>query len=260
MKLDRGTKEAIEALPPGVIALRFKDVHEELLAFRRVVEPRLEGDATMIFSKLKSDLEQIARATGRETWKTRREIRTLSSDGGHQRGRCGHGRTLYGTIDFRWDIEPLSRVLKRQALNRCFALRNSSVRIKLIDSADEEVARWDFDAGDDRSPGCHFHAKFAEADEGRRERFRDIDVPRLPTVIFMPTDATEFVLGELWQDEWREFSMSSSKEVNEWRRYPQGRLCKILEWHLEILRNERAGTPWAQLKSAKPEPSLFLDA
>jgi hypothetical protein len=259
MRPDSATNTKIDDLPKGVIALRFKNVHEELLAFRKVVEKKLAPDARDILSRLASDLEQIAQATRLKTWKTAREIRTLNSDGGHQRDHSGHGRSLHGSISFKWDIEPLgNKGPKNQPLSRYFVLRNSSVRISLINGAEEEVARWDFDVGDDRSPGCHFHAKFAEADEGRRERFQDIDVPRLPTVIFMPTDAIEFVLGELWQDEWRELAMSSAAEVNEWRRYPQDRLCRMLEWYLEVIKKGLTGTPWAQLKQAKPDPRRFI--
>jgi hypothetical protein len=259
MRPDSGTSTKIENLPKGVIALHFKNVHEELLAFRKVAERKLAPEARYTLNGLASDLEQIARAAGPKSWKTTKELKTLSSDGGHQRDQTGHGRSLYGTINFRWDVEPLGHQgPKNQPLNRYFVLRNSTVRIRLIDDEENEVTTWDFDTGDDNSPGCHFHAKFAETGEARRALFRDVDIPRLPTLIFMPTDAIEFVLGELWQDEWRKIAMSSTTDVQEWRRYPQERFCRLLEWYLEVVKNGLTGTPWTQLKKAKPNPKCFM--
>jgi len=122
----------------------------------------------------------------------------------------------------------------------------------------EVVASWDFDIGDHQSPGCHFHAKFSPPSEEDRVLFKDVDVPRLPSLIFMPTDALEFVIGELWQDEWRKMAASGTKEIEEWRRYPRDRFERLFAWYSSELRNTR-GTPWAQLKCAKPDAFVLLE-
>jgi hypothetical protein len=261
MKPDVATSRAIGELSPGTIVLAFKAVYDELRFFRQLVEAKLSPESVNIFEQLDAALLQIAAGdTTSRIWctPTSRELETTTNDGRHQREHAGHGRSLNGALSFKWEVAPLGNATPRAPLNRYFALRNSSIVVRLVDAAWGEVVRWRFDIGAHDSPGCHFHVQFTEGDEDRRELLRDLDVPRFPTPIFMPTDAIEFLLGELWQEEWARAAASGSNEMNAWRRYPRSRLRNLLKWQLWTVQ-KATGSPWAQLKSAKPDANLLWD-
>lgn len=117
--------------------------------------------------------------------------------------------------------------------------------------------------GDHQSPGCHFHTQVGDIIQGVVEeqsgyQQTNLDIPRLPALFFMPTDAVEFMLGELWQREWPEVAARSTTEINTWRGYPKDRLRRLLAWQMSVLENTTA-TPWVGLKLAKPKPLLLCE-
>jgi hypothetical protein len=261
-RLDLVSRAAAEKLPRGILALRFGTVIKEIMAFLHVVDGKLPPVSVERLRRLAEGLEPIANSGEHRkiTWSTvDGPIETYGSDGGHQPGRVGHGRSLKGVVNFTWEIQTIGARLKHPE-NRLLALWNSSVRVRLVDiiSEGEVVASWDFDIGNHQSPGCHFHAKFAHPNQAERELLKDVDVPRLPSFIFMPTDAIEFVIGELWQDDWRKTAASGTREVEAWRHYPKHRFKRLLEWYSSELSSTR-GTPWVQLKCAKPEALILLE-
>jgi hypothetical protein len=258
MRPDAVTTSALQRLPQGIIALRFYDILEELRSFRLLVAEKLAPQSDRVLAQLEDSLLHISASdTRKKTWCTppSREIVTLTNNGRHQRGRLGHGRSLRGEVSFIWEVEPLGTVTKKTQTTRYFALHNSSVTTKLIDECAGEVARWNFDVGTHDSPGCHFHYRSSETDASRRELICDVDVPRVPSLIFMPTDAFEFILGELWQIEWAQTAASSTNEMNAWRHFSRNRWLNVLRWYLRIVENG-VGSPLADLKSAKPEAGL----
>ena len=255
VRIDNAIRQAVEQVPRGVVVLKFSDVHEEFGIFKGVVADRLTPASLKIIDGLMSFLEQVASAASgrRVKWATEDSLETLPSKGRHQVARAGRGRSLKGVISFVWEIEPCGMPNRKRPMNRAFAVRNSSVRISLEDAdSSASVACWDFDVGDDRSPGCHVHVKYAPTIGSERESLRDVDVPRLPSIIMMPTDALEFVLGELWQEDWYRFASSTRPDLNAWRRFPRQRMISLLEWYLREVQASR-GTPWSHLKQAKPD-------
>jgi len=262
--LDPASKTAIQNLPKGILVLRFGTIRQEIASFLRVAAEKLPPVALKRLGRLGEALEPLANANDQRKrgWGTGSEpVETYASDGGHQLGRVGHGRSLKGVVKFHWEIQPIGN-RQKSPMNRLFALWNSSVRIDLVDvgtgGQEPVAASWDFDIGDHQSPGCHFHAKFANPNKAERERYKDVDVPRLPSFIFMPTDAIEFVVGELWQDEWRKVAASGTREMEAWRRFPKHRFERLFAWYASELQVTR-GTPWAQLKCAKPDALVLLE-
>jgi hypothetical protein len=264
--LDAAIRSAIQRLPKGILAFRFGALMKEMRLFPQVARGKLPPAALKRLEYLGEALGPLANAdeARRVQWGTADQpIETNPSAGSHQIRRGGHGRNLKGIVDFRWEIQPIGR-RQRVPENRFLALWNSSVRIHLVDTGaadddrEEVVASWNFDVGDNQSPGCHFHAKFSHPKEEDRILLEDVDVPRLPCFIFMPTDAIEFVIGELWQDDWRKIAASGAKEMDMWRQFSRRRFEKLFAWYSSELGNTR-GTPWAHLKCAKPDASVLLE-
>ncbi len=83
-----------------------------------------------------------------------------------------------------------------------------------------------------------------------------VDIPRLPGFLVTPSDAVEFLLGELFQDTWAARARDESPDTRIWRGGQKARLAKVMEWQQRLL-SEALGSPWIALKVAKPSPQLF---
>jgi len=266
MRLDPEVRQFVERLPSGLLVLRFENISEELRSFSDIVRHMLTQPSLTLLAELERELSALASGVAGQmrTWGTRgKELETLPSDGRHQMDREGHGHNLKGLISFTWDVEPIGGARTRLPLKRYFVLRNSSVRIRLFDERQRQVvSAWNVDVGDDRSPGCHFHAQIGEMMQGRGDqggqRSLNLDIPRLPACLFMPTDAVEFVVCELWQREWPQLAASGTAEMNRWRKFPKARLSRLLKWQLGVV-DRTTATPWVGFKKAKPDPLLLCD-
>lgn len=259
-RVDEPLRQTLKSLPDGLVVLRFKEISDELRIFKDVVNEKITPISLNRIDILLRSMDQLAKAAPGQSlvWSTEGgAIETIPNEGNHQVGRCGHGRSLSGKLEFKWMIEPCGLPNRRQPLARPFALRNSSIRIAFRDlSLGISVACWDFDIGDHQSPGCHVHAKFAPIQQEERAALSDVDVPRLPSIILTPMDAIDFMVGELWQEEWLRISAGTSVELKAWRQYPKRRLLKLLEWYLGEVRDAQ-GAPWNHLKRAKPDRFLL---
>lgn len=264
--LDKDVEVELEKHPKGLLAFDLKFVKDELRAFKELAEGKLTAESLNLLERLQGVLDQLIvhpKSGTACSWATPRDapLKTKPSNGAHQPGRSGKGHDLQAEIHFKWDIEVVGEYSRKHPYNRLVILKDSSVKVRITEGADsstkECVAAWDFDVGNHESPGCHFHSKYHEADETRRELYSGIDIPRLPSFIFMPTDAIEFVIGELWQDECEKRATSS--DFQEWYKFPKARAERLFNWYLHEIKGV-IGSPWMKLKKAKPKPLLFLSS
>jgi hypothetical protein len=236
--------------------MRFEHVAQEMGSFWRIAGHRFEPDAVAIWKKLMDDLESYRSFRAKQvlTWSTppQRPLVTIPNKGQHQ---MHSGIELFGQVAFTWDLLPqYPSSQKRPA--EYFVLHNSSVKLilwqKLHNKKPVQRTAWCFDVGNDESPGCHFHAKFTDPKRDPKTR---VDVPRLPTILFMPSDALDFLLGELWRETWA--TDAAVSEATQWRRWPNARLQKLLD----ALRSKTGdrGSPWMSLKQYRPPSDLFLE-
>ena len=252
MKLDESAQRDISDLPPGILVASVRDLSEELTAFATFASSKLAPTAWGSFQQLKSQLEGIQKsARGKDCrWKSSLPVETSASDGMHQPSREGRGTSLFGKVSFTWQVRPLGEYTKKAAYRRLVAVYDSSVTVALCEEATKKTLReWKFDVGNHESPGCHFHAAFSDA----RSAGHNVDVPRLPTIIFMPTDALDFVLGELWQDDWPKLAIGGAA-AQTWARFASARMQSVLEWQTAKV-SSSTGSPWMMLKAAKPKHS-----
>ena len=116
---------------------------------------------------------------------------------------------------------------------------------------------WRAEVGDAASPGCHFHVQIA-GDKEDPPFPKALDVPRLPGFFVTPATVVEYVLGELFQREWLEHLATRGADLNRWWPIQQRRLCAVLQWQLDVVRDASGSSPWATLKRQKPQAGLFL--
>lgn len=201
-------------------------------------------------------------------------IRTTVSRGDFMPHSQG-GEDVFARLTFLWEIRNYGR--PRQGKYRQFQLAgNCSVRVYIHRerTPDRVLAMWRFEVGAHDGPGCHFHTQIlgekvvgeeGDPDNGDAEREpaeddvfpHSLDVPRLPGFLITPTDALEFVLGELFQDQWRDRASDGSAEVQVWKTFQQERIKKILEFQRNAIA-DAVGSPWIALKNCKPEPNLIV--
>lgn len=156
----------------------------------------------------------------------------------------------------RWGLKNPDRGRSRQ--NEFVLTGEVTTGIQIYDAdSGELVARWQIEAGDATSPGCHFHA--ATNQYGKDGLFPEwLKIPRLPSLLLTPMDGLEFLLGELFQLRWLERVSKESEIRNSWARSQGHRLTRMMEWTLSCVKNPDT-TPWMDLKKAKPSLELLAE-
>lgn len=176
-------------------------------------------------------------------------IRTVCSDGEfEQAGR--KGIAVYGTLSTVWEI-----AWQKKAKEFLLA-QNASTKLRVFEVQDDEedgreIARWRFEIGVASSPGCHFHTQVLQ-DEADAMFPHRLSVPRLPSILLAPMDGLDFLLGELFQERWRQKSSEISNDhLRVWAKRQRVRLRGLLQWKLETIEKDE-GSPWMVLKKEKP--------
>jgi hypothetical protein len=244
----------------------FSEIDEEVRAIEEVAQHFIEYGSQDVLDQLRVNLGNIrARPMGRQyEWgiPQYRPLRTITSRGDYEpEGKGKH--YVFAEISSKWDIEPLGEHNRKSLPHRKFRLAgNASTRVRLVMGTQEEpgdeLAMWRMEIGDDNSPGCHFHVQILG--ESSNPPFpHSLSIPRLPGILITPMAVLEFVLAELFQDEWKRYAAEENTHVQLWRSIQKKRLEALLNWKVKQVK-ESSGCPWTMLKSAKPPASLFLEA
>ena len=114
---------------------------------------------------------------------------------------------------------------------------------------------WRMEIGDSGSPGCHFHVQIL----GQTQEIpfpKSLSVPRIPSLIMTPAAVLEFVLAELFQDEWARQVGRNGADLKRWAAIQKKRWQNLLNWKLEVV--STSASPWTTMKSEKPNVDLFI--
>jgi len=224
-----------------------------------------QGIITAWISQLKSFRTSSPGATF--DWKIpiERPIRTKLSVGKYETGGNGQ-HSVYATVSSIWQISIPAvngRTPKKAIQQLNFeVIGKASTRVSVFAHqahvAPDELARWRFEIGNFDSPGCHFHAQILGEDDDCIFP-KSMSVPRLPNMLFTPMDALEFVLAELFQDEWARHVARENDAIRNWAGCQKDRLIKLLKWQQDRL-EKYSGSPWTSLKAAKPHVDLLVGA
>ncbi len=251
-------------MPP--LQFDFDESLSEIQAIRDVASDFIDIESReIVLQKLARDLEVIrtfSQGTA-ASWAIAqaKPLRTTMSYGGYERGDGGQ-HNVFGEVSSTWTIAPADPAATKRRPAKTFAVvGNASVCIRIKESRPEgqrELAMWRLELGADDAPGCFFHTQVL-GESGRVEPPfpHSLSVPRLPALAFTPAAALEFVIGELFQEAWREHASKETPGMNRWRNVQQVRFMRLLWWKYERVR-QSAGSPWAALKRSKPPIDLFL--
>src|SRR5579871_2003687 len=186
-----------------------RELMQENIALRELADSYLEPGGTAVLHDAERELENISRRSDGRLYPwgidDYNPLRTKSSVGKYMRG-AGGGLEVYGEITFIWELTPIGAT-RRQPAREVRLNGKASTRIRILEGRpnsgrdSEELAMWRMEVADDQSPGAYFHVQIL----GREDDIvfpHALDVPRLPNALISPFACVEFVLGELFQDDW----------------------------------------------------------
>jgi hypothetical protein len=237
----------------------FQEIIAEIKAFSKVARDYIAPESLNVLPQLWTNLEVIQQLPdGTLTnWGITQAypLRTIASEGQYEHNGGGQHH-LFAEMTSIWEIVPRGH---RRRPGRNFALvGNASTRVRLIDATSSvSLAMWRMEIGDAASPGCHFHVQvLGEEPDGPFPN--TLPIPRFPGILVTPMVALEFVLAELFQDEWKKHAARETADMNMWRPIQTNRLSRLLEWKCYEAKRF-AGSPWTALKWAKPQADLFTE-
>jgi hypothetical protein len=170
--------------------------------------------------------------------------------------RDGKGKNLVGCLSFVWTVRGDG---KKEVELVDEGIASTVISIHEVDDQVAElpkdrkttcVQRWNIDVVTSQvAPGPAFHAQTPNP--------ANVPVPRLPSLLVSPADCLDFLLGELFQDRWREHQMRHQR-IRSFSRYQQSRFRALLEEHLAWLDQIGDSSAWISLKDQRPRDGLFL--
>lgn len=187
-------------------------------------------------------------------------IETNISYGDYESGERVGELAVFGRVSGVWEIQLPEEVKKRYSPSKEFVLLGlASVKISVWNAMEDpvkEIARWTIEVGDAVSPGCHFHTQI-DLDPADNKFPKALSVPRLPGMLHTPMDALDFLLGELFQDDWLQTASEERDFVKAWANCQRSRLMNLLNWQREEL-EKSSGSPWTMFKKRKPSLDMLI--
>ena len=245
---------------PG-IQFPYRELMRETEALRRIAADVLTSDGPL--RDFARDLEQIGERSAERNCKIElRPLRTQPTNDYEPVSRSG-GRMVYANVRGIWQVRPVGR--KRPGRRIAF-VGSASTKVELWPAEclygekahkSSRLAMWRIELGTHDSPGCYCHFQIL-GDDSDPPFPKNIPVPRLPSPFVTPMAAVEFVLGELFQDDWQQRTGGGRNHHNEWRAIQRERWSSLMEWQEEAL-NAGESSPWMNLKAAKPPDDLFVN-
>lgn len=255
---------------PGVLEFEFSELVREVRDFKEVAKGFLDPSASDALDQLRSSLENIqaaapvANSPAARTdypWEIPSYLPVLTrTSRGYERGEREGGPEVYARVTSIWQIVPAPKPKKASPPKTFRVVGKASVRVEWWEAGDEgrSLGMWRMEMADGVSPGCFFHTQIMGEDGWTDPPFpHAVPVPRLPCIAFTPMAVLEFVLGELFQDEWERHTEVLTPNVESWRSIQKRRLANLYAWHQEVVSGSDA-PPWTSLKKARPEGRRFL--
>ena len=157
-----------------------------------------------------------------------RELRTRPNGGAHEAGRRRGALNVYAGITGCWELR-----LENSLVEFCGL---ASTKIELFDAENgRRLAMWRLEFGADDAPGCYLHVQvFGDSDGPPFPQA--LPIPRLPSIFIGPMAAIEYVIGELFQDQWEKAVSRLRPDQDYWRKLQGERLCCLLSWQERALK------------------------
>ena len=245
---------------PG-LALPFTEFLQEIDAIRRLARKFIDRQSfEAVLPGYQSAVENLRDTPTQRVTKfeipQRDPIRTIVSRGASE--PSGKGPDVFATVSSVWEVKRVPSQPASRPSDEFVVVGQASTKVRVFQDREEgdvEIAMWRMEIGDDASPGCHFHVHACgQDDEPPFPKY--LPVPRLPSLLFTPATVLEYVLGELFQDDWQKAILEGEQGVvNRWQPVQHRWLHRLLHWHLESM--DEGPSPWLAIKRTKPRRDLF---
>ena len=162
----------------------------------------------------------------------------------------GKKNNLQGRLSFIWELQKCGD----NALELVGGKASTAVAIhEFVGSKvnDDPILKWHVDVVTRKdAPGPAFHTQI--------ENPKKIPVPRLPIYLFSPVDCLDFLLGELFQNEWSQHQ-SGHQKIQQFAAIQKSRIYRMLVAQTnEFEKNGFTSSAWISLKEWKPNDDIFL--
>lgn len=247
------------------IQFSFSSVESEIQTLEQIISDYIDKDSTFVLRRLREDLKNLRGAPeGRvRRWEVpaNSPLKTAESGGLYEVGGGG-SHHIWAEIDFAWDIEALGPNNINSLRHRKFAIdgiASTRIRLKEYDSngCPRELAMWRMEIGDLAAPGCYIHIQVLGQEQAPPFP-KSLPIPRLPAYWASPCAVIEFVIGELFQDDWNKEAARTSPNMDAWRAIQAKRLSKVFGWQQSVVGKTKKGSPWMALKKTYPPSDIFL--
>ena len=196
----------------------------------RIAADLLMSDGAL--TALERDLKRIGeKSAERDRTLQLQPLRTRPSRCYEPGSRSG-GLGIYAHVTGIWELRPVGR----KGTNREVAFTGKASTVVELwpeqcmwceeHRLTSRVARWKIELGAHDSPGCYFHFHLGNHHDPPLRAA--IPIPRLPSPFVTPMAAVEFVLGELFQDEWQRKVRMARDHHKRWRRIQRERWSTFL--------------------------------
>ncbi|SFO55822.1 hypothetical protein SAMN05216330_103614 [Bradyrhizobium sp. Ghvi] len=241
----------------------FQEMLDEISSFAGLANGFITPQSSLLLFQFRSQLEGYRNSTTASgfDWEIE-EINPLQTIPTKDYEPGGGGAALLvGEITSKWRIKKEAPKKKSMASQhfQLLGLASTRVRIRTTGSnteAPKEIAMWRMELGDSKSPGCYFHTQIlGQSDDPPFPK--SLPVPRLPILVMTPLAVAEFMLGELFQDQWEPHTARTVPHLNRWAPIQHERFNRLLDWKKSLLKGS-VGTPWSSLKKGQPDTDLFI--
>lgn len=241
----------------------FQEMLNEIQAFSGLAEEFIAPSSREVLTQFRQKLEGYRNSPTKDpfVWEIpeANPLTTISTKG-YEPGRSGQ-KGIVGQISTIWEIKR-DPPPKKSMPSKSFALiglASTRIRLRFVDNSDqpaEEIGMWRMELGGEGAPGCFFHSQIlGEAEDPPFPRM--LSVPRLPIIAMSLSSVAEFVLGELFQDDWARCASLQVPQLKQWASIQKERFSRLLNWKLGVLQGS-SGSPWPSLKAAQPDDGLFI--
>ena len=208
----------------------------------------LDAGTTWTLDGFVRDLDRIRYRGGGTVYTLQiRDLKTVPSRD-YEAGNRQGAYCVHAVISGIWELRSIGQSSdSKREVEFC---GKASMRIELRSSNDVALGTWRMELGDANSPGCYVHAQIL-GDSDDPPFPKSVPIPRLPIVFVTPMGALEFVLGELYQDEWAKEAAANNWSAQFWRARQRDRFERLFSWFSTCLQDPTS-SPWVALKKAKP--------
>ena len=243
------------------LQFRCRELVEETEALRDMAAALLAPDGDQALAGLAGQFDSVCGSSPHLRQIQLRPLRTKPTRDYEPGSRSG-ASAIYACVTGIWEVWSVGKTGPKSSI--AFT-GNASTVIELWPAECQSyeqlngasrLAKWRVELGAHNSPGCYFHIQIL-GDRDHPPFPKSIPIPRLPSPFVTPMAAVEFVLGELFQDEWPRKASEARHHPSRWRTLQRQRWCRLLRWQEQAL-NAGESSPWMNLKAAKPPDDLFL--